>query len=170
MNATKTKTADELKDAMRQLPFPVTIVTAALGHEKRGITIGSFTSLSMDPPLISFNVDFEAQMNSLIKKAPHFAVHLPGSEQAELCNHFAVPDRSGEEQFSTVDYKPNKFGTPILAEIPTVIQCRSYTWFETGDHTIIVGEVVKIDRRKKSEGLLYYDRTYRSVGESALPS
>ncbi len=167
MNATKTKNADALKDVMRQLPFPVTIVTAAVGQEQRGITIGSFTSLSLDPPLISFNVDFAAQMNQLIKKAKHFAVHIPGTEQAHLCDHFAIPDQSGEEQFGSISYKFNGNGIPILKDIPTVIHCRGYTWFEAGDHTIIVGEVLDIDQHKETDGLLYYDRSYRSVGKRA---
>lgn len=167
MNNTKPKIADDLKQTMRRLPYPVTIVTAAVGQEKRGITIGSFTSLSLDPPLISFNVDFEAQMNPLIKKATHFSVHIPASDQAHLCNHFAVSGRSGNEQFISVEHQPNQFGTPILKDVPCVLHCGSYTWFETGDHSIIVGKVLDVERRNENTGLLYYDQSYHSIGQPA---
>lgn len=107
-------------------------------------------------------------MNQLIKKAPHFTVHIPDSGQAHLCDHFAIPDRSGDEQFSSVSHRTNGNGIPVLQDIPTVIHCRGYTWFEAGDHTIVVGEVLEIERKKETEGLLYYDRSYRSVGKPAV--
>jgi flavin reductase (DIM6/NTAB) family NADH-FMN oxidoreductase RutF len=164
MTSSKTNIANHLKSAMRQLPFPVTIVTTAVGKEKRGITIGSFTSLSLQPPLICFNVDHDAQIHRLITKATHYAVHIPQPEHSKLCDHFAVSGQSAKEQFHSVDHSRSGYGIPILDSIPTVIQCRSYDKVEAGDHTIIVGEVVEIRQEDESAGVLYYDRSYRSVG------
>lgn len=165
MKNTKIKPADDLKKAMRQLPFPVTIVTAAIGKEKQGITIGSFTSLSLKPPLISFNVDHEAQIHPLLTRATHFAVHIPQPDQSGLCDHFAVSGQSSEEQFGPVDHYRNAYGSPILKKVSTVIQCRAYDRLDAGDHTIIVGEVVEVEQQKTSAGVIYYDRSYRSVGK-----
>ncbi|WP_372634213.1 flavin reductase family protein [Fodinibius sp.] len=166
MTISKEETAESLKKAMRQLPFPVTIATAAIGKEKRGVTIGSFTSLSLTPPLISFNIDHDAQIHDLITRATHYAIHIPQPEQSSLCDHFAVSGRTGEEQFKDVDYYRSAYGSPILSNISTVIQCRSYDKLKAGDHTIIVGEVVEIDQQNERPGVLYHDRSYRSVGES----
>lgn len=151
---------------MRQLPFPVTIATAAIGKEKRGITIGSFTSLSLTPPLISFNIDHEAQIHSLISRATHYAIHIPQPDQAKLCNHFAISGQTGAEQFEKIDYYRSAYGSPVLRNISTVIQCRAYDQLKAGDHTIIVGEVVEIDQENENPGVLYHDRSYRSVGQS----
>jgi flavin reductase (DIM6/NTAB) family NADH-FMN oxidoreductase RutF len=166
MNNSKTTIANNLKEAMRQLPFPVTIVTTAIGKEKRGITIGSFTSLSLDPPLISFNVDHNAQIHNLIKRATHYAVHIPRPNQSTLCNHFSISGQSSDEQFNAVEHFRNPYGTPILENISTVIQCRSYERVEAGDHTIIIGEVVEVQQQEQKAGVLYYDRSYRSVGQT----
>ncbi|MDX1639125.1 MAG: flavin reductase family protein [Balneolaceae bacterium] len=165
MSLVKKKNAEDLKAVMRQFPFPVTVVTAAVGKEKRGITIGSFTSLSMDPPLVSFNLDAEAQMHDLIDKITHFAVHFPGTKQAAICDHFATPDMTGEEQFEDIDFHRSKYGTPVLNDAGAVMQCRLYNRFKAGDHTIIVGEVVEIDQPNEEASILYYDRSYRCIGD-----
>lgn len=150
---------------MRQLPFPVAIATAAIGKEKRGITIGSFTSLSLNPPLISFNIEREAQMHPLLSRATHFAVHLPQPDQRTLCDHFATSGQTGKEQFRAVDHHRNRYGSPVLKDISTVIQCRSYDQIKAGDHSIFVGEVLEVDQQNTNASLLYYNRSYRSVGE-----
>lgn len=165
MTSSKQETAEALKKAMRQLPFPVAIATTAIGKEKRGITIGSFTSLSLDPPLISFNIDRQAQIHDLIMRATHFVVHLPQKKHCGLCDHFASPGQSSEEQFAEIKHRRNGYGSPILEKIPTAIQCRSYEHFEAGDHTIIVGEVIEINQRSEEPVILYHDRAYRSVGQ-----
>lgn len=165
MTSSKQKQAEALKKAMRQLPSPVAIATAAIGKKKRGITIGSFTSLSLDPPLISFNIDRDAQMHPLITRATHFAIHLPEPNQAYLCDHFATSGQSGAEQFKEIENSRSAYGSPILRNITTVIQCRAYDQIKTGDHSIIIGEVVEVRQDNTNARLLYYDRSYRSVGE-----
>lgn len=165
MSSSKQNQADALKQAMRQLPFPVAIATAAVGKQKRGITIGSFTSLSLDPPLISFNIDSDAQMHPLIKRATHFAIHLPHPDQAHLCDHFARSGQTGEEQFEHIAHYRSAYGSPVLRNISTAIQCRSYDQIEAGDHTIVIGEVVEVKQDNTKAGILYYDRSYRSVGK-----
>lgn len=165
MNPSKKEQANALKKAMRQLPFPVAIATAAVGKEKRGITIGSFTSLSLDPPLISFNVDSDSQMHPLIKRATHFAIHLPQPGQSSLCEHFAQSGLTGSEQFNGMDHYRNRYGNPVLRNISTVLDCRAYKQITAGDHTIIVGEVLEVEQENTNAGILYYNRSYRRVGE-----
>jgi flavin reductase (DIM6/NTAB) family NADH-FMN oxidoreductase RutF len=166
MTSSKDNQAVKLKRAMRQLPFPVTIVTADDGEEKQGITVGSFTSLSLNPPLISFNIDRKARIYDLLMRASHYAVHILLPEQSDLCNHFAASGLTTEEQFEPVEHHCNVHGIPILEEASTVIQCRAYDRFEAGDHTIMAGEVLEIEQQHLEPAILYYDRVYRSVGKT----
>ncbi|HYW33791.1 MAG TPA: flavin reductase family protein [Balneolaceae bacterium] len=166
MDSESTSKANALTNLMSRLPYPVTIVTARVGERQRGITIGSFTSLSLDPPLISFNVDQEAQMHDFIFQASHFAVHIPEQNQTHLCNRFAEADRSGKEQFKNIAHIHNEHGTPILEDL-TYIHCKKYAMFEIGDHSIVVGEVLNIEKRKENMGVLYHNRSYRRVGKPA---
>jgi 3-hydroxy-9,10-secoandrosta-1,3,5(10)-triene-9,17-dione monooxygenase reductase component len=155
---------ESLRHFMRRVPCPVTVVTAANADEMRGITIGSFTSVSLDPPLICFNVARDAQMHDLIVSAPRFAVHLLGSDQAVIANHFAIPDLPAGAQFESVSFATNEFGLPILDEVLAVVYCNRYAVYDAGDHSLILGEVTDIQRFREGTPLLYFDRTYREIG------
>ena len=156
---------ERLRKAMRLVPSPVTVVTTGDANGPRGITIGSFNSVSLDPPLISFNLNREAQMYPVAVAASRFAVHLLGDDQAFLSNHFAIPDLSSEEQFAGMVYRDDDYGVPILEDVLVVFHCTLFAVYEAGDHSIFVGEVVGIEEGKRGKPLLYYDRTYRSVGD-----
>ena len=156
---------EQLRVAMRQVPSAVTVVTVAGRTEMRGITIGSFTSVSLDPPLISFNVALDAQMHDLLVGAKHFVVHLLSDEQAYLANHFAIKDRSGEEQFATISYRLDVHGTPVLDGVLGVFYCSHYAVYPAGDHSLLVGKVSAIEDGIDGFPLVYYDRSYRRVGD-----
>ena len=155
---------DKLRMTMRRVPSPVTIVTAAGPDEMRGITVGSFTSVSLDPPLVSFNVALDAQMYDLIVEAEHFVVHILSDRQAQLSTHFAVPDRSGEEQFAPFPYRLDANGTPILEDVLAVFFCAHYATYPAGDHTLVVGQVFDIAASVDGSPLVYFDRSYRRLG------
>src|SRR5690606_11818136 len=135
---------ERLRAVMRRLPSPVTVVTVQGEREMRGITIGSFTSTSLDPPLISFNVEQAAQMHDFLVGATHYAVHLLGVDQAHLSDHFAMPERTGAEQFASVAFHRDARGTPVLDDVLAVLHCTHYAVYEAGDHSIFVGEVVEV--------------------------
>ena len=160
---------EALRTVMRRLPSPVTVVTAAAPTEQRGITIGSFTSVSLDPPLISFNVARIAQMYGLITEAAHFAVHILHEDQAHLSNHFALPDLPGDAQFEGVPHRVGAHGTPILDDVLAVLHCRRYAVYDAGDHVIVLGEVLQIEDDGSGRPVLYFDRSYRKVGEAVVP-
>ena len=150
---------------MRRVPSPVTVVTAAGPDERRGMTVGSFTSVSLDPPLVSFNVALDAQMHDLIADAKHFAVHILSDQQAQLSNNFAVPDRTGEEQFAAIPHRLDANGTPILEDALAVFFCTRYATYPAGDHTLVVGQVLDIEAGLDGSPLVYFDRSYRHLGD-----
>lgn len=160
---------EALRQMMRQVPSPVTIVTAAVYGEMRGITIGSFTSVSLNPPLISFNVAQQARMHPLLLQARHFAVHILKAGQVALSQRFAEPGLSSAEQFEGLAYQRRPEGTPVLEGVLAVLYCRPYRIVEAGDHTIFVGEVIEVEALADGLPLLYYNRTYRAVGEALAP-
>ncbi len=165
MSGRSSFTGDDLRSVMQRVPAPVTVVTAAGHSEARGATIGSFTSVSLDPPLVSFNVEKDSQMHEVLAEASHFAVHLLADRQSELCQHFAIPDQSGTEQLEAVRHHSTPHETPILDAAPAVLHCRWHEAFETGDHTIVVGRVIRLEEHEEAPPILYYDRDYRSVSD-----
>lgn len=156
---------EALRQAMRCVPSPVVVVTAAHETAKRGITIGSFTSVSLDPPLVGFNVAHDASMYSLIMTAPRFAVHILAEDQAHLSKHFAVPDQTSTEQFEPVPHTTDSDGTPIIDDVAAVLRCTRHDSVVAGDKTILFGLVNDIQVPRPDAGaVLYYQRSYRGVG------
>ena len=155
----------KLRIAMPRVPSAVTVVTAAGAEEMGGLTIASFTSVSIDPLLISLNVARQAPMHDLIVGAEHFAVHLLSDEQVPLSDHFAALDRSGQEQFAPIPYRLDPHGTPILEDVLAVFYCARYAVYEAGDHALLVGEVLHIEKGVEGRPLVYFDRSYCRVGD-----
>ena len=162
-------TEEDLKAVMRRVPAAVTVVTAGSGDEARGMTVGSFTSVSLEPLLVSFNVGKIAAMKAVLIESDHFYVHLLEENQEEISNTFALPDLTGAEQFSDVAHKRDEEGTPILIDTLAYIRCEKIAVYDAGDHCLIIGQVEDILHQKQGHPLVYYERGYRTVSSSPAP-
>ena len=150
--------------AMRRVPSPVVVVTAAGADEARGITIGSFTSVALNPPLVSFNVGRESRMYEVMESCSRFAVNVLGEEQAALATRFAEPDLTGPEQFENVPHTRDAYGTPLLDDVTARLHCTPHDAVPAGDHVLYVGLVVGVDEQPDRGAVLYYKSGYRGVG------
>ena len=155
--------------SMRRVPSPVVVVTAQGPQEARGITIGSFSSVALDPPLVSFNVARDSSMFGVMEACERFAVHVLGENQAHFAKQFAVPGLSGPEQFEAVPHERDAHGTPILEGGSAVFHCRPHDSILAADHRLYVGRVVEVEERPDQGAVLYYKSDYRGVGKE-LPS
>ncbi len=149
---------------MRRVPSPVVVVTAQGPREARGITIGSLSSVALEPPLVSFNVARDSRMFDAMEGCERFAVHVLGESQAHLAKQFAVPDLSGPEQFESVPHVRDAHGTPILEGGSAVLHCRPHDSMAAGDHRLYVGLVVDVEERSDRGAVIYYKSGYRGVG------
>ena len=156
--------------SMRRVPSPVVVVTARGPQEARGITIGSFSSVALDPPLVSFNVARESRMFEVMEQCERFAVHVLGENQAHLAKQFAVPDLSGPEQFESVPHVRTAHGTPILEGGSAVLYCRPHDSVPAGDHRLYVGLVIEAEERPDRGAVVYYKSGYRGVGSELRSS
>lgn len=161
---------EAFRAVMRRVPTPVTIVTATDGEVYRGVTIGSFTSVSLAPPLVSFNLMRTSRMAGVLAGAEHFMVHVMGDEQADLCDHFARSDMSGEAQFAAVPHAFDTHGVPVLEVAVAYLSCRVHAIHDAGDHVLVLGEVVGLATGTDMAPVLYLNRAYRSVGSVAKAS
>jgi flavin reductase (DIM6/NTAB) family NADH-FMN oxidoreductase RutF len=150
--------------SMRRVPSPVVVVTAQGPREARGITIGSLSSVALDPPLVSFNVARDSRMFEVMEGCERFAVHVLGENQAHLAKQFAVPDLSGAEQFESVPHVRDPHGTPILEGGSAVLRCRHHDSMAAGKHRLYVGLVEEVEERPDRGAVMYYKSSYRGVG------
>lgn len=157
---------ERLRAVMRRVASPVTVVTAAANGVVRGATIGSFTSVSLDPPLVSFNVQKPSAFHAVLRDAGTFAVHLLGEEQADLATHFALPDLLSDAQFEAVPHDRHDAGAPpILHDTFGVLHCQRWAVHDAGDHSLFLGRVLRVTGGEAAGPLLYYARSYRAVGD-----
>jgi 3-hydroxy-9,10-secoandrosta-1,3,5(10)-triene-9,17-dione monooxygenase reductase component len=155
---------------MRKVPSPVTVVTAFGRGEGRGVTIGSFTSLELNPPLISFNLTVESRMHPVMLGAERFAVHILGEDQVDVANHFARSAHPADATLREIPHVLEPDGLPILLDVPIVFVCERRSMYREADHEIVVGEVIEIRRGEDRPALIYMDGAYRSVGEEVPPA
>ncbi len=148
-------TGDALREMLRALASPVVVVTVSAAGETRGATIGSFASVSLDPPLVSFNVTHGTQLHAALKTSDAFSVHLLAADQADMAAHFARPDLDAHAQMAGADLD-GTLGT---------IACTVEVCIPAGDHTVVIGEVTDLVPGRDAAPLLYYQQSYRGVGE-----
>lgn len=145
-------------DVFRQLcgrfPTGVTVVTTrSLAGRPVGMTANSFTSVSLVPPLVSVNVDRQAEMHGHLSEARRFVVNILGLEQEALSRRFAGDHA---DKFEGVGFRETGQGMPVLDGVLAWFECEPHAAFPAGDHTIFVGRVV--DGGAREGHPLYYYR------------
>jgi flavin reductase (DIM6/NTAB) family NADH-FMN oxidoreductase RutF len=153
---------DELRRVLRNMPAAVAVVTVDAAGERLGLTVASFVSLSLEPPLVGVAVSRQAAMHELLRGADSFAVNLLGAGQERLAQHFArgVPPIGLWEGIGT---RPGSLGAPLLKEAFAWIECRLQAEHATGDHTFFVGDVAAAELGVPSEPLVYVRQGYTSL-------
>ena len=151
----------ELRRALGRFATGVTVVTT-VGADRApvGLTANSFSSVSLDPPLILWSLANDATSLDAFKQAEWFAVNVLGSHQQNLSNQFAS---KGIEKFGGVDYEEGLGGCPVLIDSLACFECTVYDRVLAGDHTIFLGKVERLTHRE-GVPLLY------SSGRYCIPS
>jgi 3-hydroxy-9,10-secoandrosta-1,3,5(10)-triene-9,17-dione monooxygenase reductase component len=134
----------------------VVVVTAVTDHPV-GFTCQSFTSLSLVPPLISFNPARTSTTWPLIRAAGRFCVNVLAHDQDELSELFA---RSGVDRFAGLQWVTSPLGSPILPDVSAWIDCELAAEYDGGDHTIVVGRVRALEAYPERHPLIFYRGRY----------
>ena len=151
----------ELRRSLGRFATGVTVVTCLGDQGPCGITANSFSSVSLDPPLILWNIAKVSHSLQAYLEAEHFAVNVLGENQRGLSHHFAQSDHT---VFNGIDYEHSADDVPILPGTIACFECRTYAVHECGDHYIIVGEVQRF-RSNDDAPLLFFGSEYRQVGD-----
>ncbi|MEJ5225691.1 MAG: flavin reductase family protein [Anaerolineales bacterium] len=156
---------DALRQAMRQWATGVVIVTAMHEGVTHGMTVSSFTSVSLTPPQVLISLAQETRTHALVKKSHHFGVSILGAGQEDISNRFAgrIPDE--QDRLAGLDTLTLVTGTPLLADSIARFDCRVIATFTSGTHTLFIGEVLAAESREDAKPLLYYNRGYRTLSD-----
>ncbi|WP_428954040.1 flavin reductase family protein [Streptomyces sp. cg35] len=159
--------AAEFRRVLGTFPTGVTVVTAppsAPDEGPAGFACQSFSSLSLDPPLIAFMVARTSTTWPRIARAGVFCVNVLGAEQGELCRAFAV---SGADKFAGVTHEPSPVsGSPRIDGAAAWIDCAVHTVHTGGDHLIVVGRVTALGTHAdEPRPLLFHRGRFARLGD-----
>lgn len=148
----------EFRFALGNFPTGVTVITSVTGDgELLGATANSFSSVSLDPPLVLFSLDRGAYSLGAYLSAGVFAVNILSADQQELSNRFA---KALGEKWTGVDYETWETGSPILPGTLASFDCRVWNTYDGGDHIIFVGEVLRMSRDAEAAPLVFFRGQY----------
>ena len=159
--------SSNLRRAMGRFATGVTIITAGVGEEIRGMTANSVTSVSYDPPLILFSVNKTSRMKEFVQEAGRFAINILSEEQEQLSRHFAsrTPD---SQNLPYGSHFTELAGIPVLNNTLATLACEVYQMLEAGDHTLVLGKVIRLGYEEaETDPLLYFRGNYRHLEQPA---
>lgn len=152
----------EFRSVMSSFATGVTLATAALEDgTKAGITVNSFASVSLDPPLVLFCLVKRAISFPVFSNASGYAINVLSAEQEHIARAFAVPGQ-GPERWHHGSFSIGQSGAPILADTLATIDCALHAQHEAGDHVIMVGRVLSLARAERAP-LVYWNSGYRHL-------
>lgn len=124
-----------------------------------GLTVNSFNSLSLEPPLILWSISLRAPSLSAFRSYGYFAVNILSAEQRDLCRRFATP---AEDKFAGVEYGRGLGNVPIISNSVGHLECQAWARYSGGDHEIHVGRVLRLHRSERAP-LVYHRGAFRQL-------
>jgi 3-hydroxy-9,10-secoandrosta-1,3,5(10)-triene-9,17-dione monooxygenase reductase component len=146
------------RDVLGNFPTSVVAVTAAgAGDHPAGMIVGSFTSVSLDPPLVSFLADRSSGTLAKIRAAGHYCANALASDQEWLSRKMAA---RGSAKFDGVSWESSPLGNPVLDGVVAWIDCTIEQIVEIGDHFLVVGRVRDLRAESPKTPLLFFRGGY----------
>lgn len=147
-----------LRHALGLYTTGVTIITTRAPDGRHiGVTVNSFTSVSLDPPLVLFCLSNWSTLLDAFQSGDHFAVNVLAKGQQELSNRFARPSLN---DWIGLKYRESEHGCAILASTLGSLECARDAVHPAGDHVILVGKVLRFDIAAAAEPLVFYQGSY----------
>ncbi|MFP4518017.1 MAG: flavin reductase family protein [Oceanicaulis sp.] len=151
------------RDALGRFPTGVALITLMDAGRARAMTVNSFSSVSLDPPLILWSVAQVSLRYAAFRDAERFAVNVLGADQEFLSNACAQNDDLGA---SGAQFTIGEGGAPLVEDAVARFECRRASVHVGGDHDIIIGEVTGFDAPRDAPALVFYRSAYHAAGRT----
>ena len=149
------------RQVLGHFPTGVTVVTASTEEGPVGLCVGSFTSVSLHPPLVAFCAGDASTSYPRIEAAGHFCVNILAEDQEDLCRAMAV---KSDDRFAGVGWTAADSGAPVLHDALAWLDCAIEAVHPGGDHVIVVGRVNAMDVAREGGPLLFFRGGYGRLG------
>ena len=151
---------EQLRLSMRAWVSGVTVVTASHAGERHGMTVSSFTSVALEPPLIIISLQTASRTHQLVSQANAFAVTILAEDQRDLSDRFAGRLGDAEDRLAGVETETLVTGAPFLKGGLAYLDCRVMQSIPLGTNTLFLAEVVAARGNGTGQPLVYHDRQY----------
>jgi flavin reductase (DIM6/NTAB) family NADH-FMN oxidoreductase RutF len=153
------------RTALGAFPTGVAVVTTAASAEHHlGITVNSFTSVSLDPPLVLWCIDRRSRRFPAFAGAAGFTISVLGAGHQEVSSRLAQP---GEHNLDGIALAATESGPPALADALAVFECARENIWDAGDHAVLIGRVLRFARRHGAGApLVYFQGRYGALAQS----
>lgn len=145
--------AARFRQVMGHFCTGVVIIAGMAEGRPVGLTVQSLTSLSLDPPLVSFAVGRGSSTWPKLREAGSFSANILAADQEALCRRFAT---AGADKFEGVGWHPGAAGAPILEDVLGFVECRIEVEHDAGDHILVIGRVGDLGIGMEGTPLLFY--------------
>jgi flavin reductase (DIM6/NTAB) family NADH-FMN oxidoreductase RutF len=156
---------ERFRKVLGQYPTGVVVVTAiSQNGDAIGMTVGSFTSVSLDPPLVAFvPAKLSSSWKALRESGRSFCVNILAADQEDVCR--AVAARK-DKKFDEIPWIPSRYGNPVVAGSVAYIECELEMMHDAGDHDIVIGRVLELEVMSVGYPLVFFRGGYGSVSSS----
>lgn len=158
---------EELKRALARFASGVVVLTVRDGRDDIGMTATAFASVSLTPPLVLVSVDAQSYVNEVLHRRDLWAVSLLADDQRHLAGRFAVSGRPSGRLLlaSTPHHRGSRTDALVVDESLAALECRTDQLVPAGDHTLVVGEVLRVDYLSPTaRPLVHWSSRYHSLG------
>ena len=155
--------ARAFRDTLGMFPTGVTVITArGPGGEPVGLTVSSFNSVSLTPPLVVWNLSAHLPSVPIFESAAVYAINVLADDQQDISQRFAS---RGEDKFAGIAFTEGEGGVPLLPGCCASFQCRQFARHPGGDHVVFIGEVLAFERDAAKRPLLFQGGAYRRLAD-----
>lgn len=148
---------------MRRWTTGVTVVSSFWGEDRHGLTVSSFTSISLEPPLVSVSIARNTRTYGLIENSGVFGVTILAQAQQEISDRFAGRVADSDDRFRGLETFSLVTGVSFIVGGLAWLDCRVISKLETGNNSVFLGSVAAAQSVDGSAPLLYYDQDYRNL-------
>jgi flavin reductase (DIM6/NTAB) family NADH-FMN oxidoreductase RutF len=153
--------ARELRNALGRFATGVCLITTISDTGRAlGMTANSFSSVSLDPPLLLWCLQNNSDVYDVFANPAYFAVNILSTEQQAHSNQYA---KKGQHELDSAHYRLGKYGSPVIRNALVTFECELEVAHEGGDHLIILGRVKEMHQRSTGEPLLFYSGGYHEL-------
>lgn len=156
---------EQLRAAMRGWSAGVTVVTATFDGQSHGMTVNSFTSISLDPAMITISLQGSTRTHEFVSKSKAFGITILSQEQTDVSDLFAGRKPEVTDRFAELKTKTLVTGSPLIVGGLSWLDCRVVQTFDSGSTTLFIAEVVDAREGKADDPLIYHNRKYWSLSE-----